>query len=130
MKNVLVIFILFELDVDDYIYFFTIWCFNILLEDEDGDDRNDDVSAGSRIRPAVLTSASEPSERHHSGRVTVIRFRSDTVSGIINTQTRFFQTGIDKGKISWGRLAEDVTLEAFVRVFVCLCSGQWFSQRC
>lgn len=59
--------------------------------------------AGNRIRPAVLTSASEPSERrhnHHSGRVTLFRFRSDTVSGIINTQTRFFQTGIDKRKIS------------------------------
>jgi len=41
--------------------------------------------AGNRIRPVVLTSASEPSERrhhHHSGPVTSFRFRSDTVSGI------------------------------------------------
>ncbi|KAG1964654.1 vesicle-associated membrane protein [Pimephales promelas] len=59
--------------------------------------------AGNRIRPVVLTSASEPSERrhhHHSGPVTSFRFRSDTVSGINNTQTRFFQTGIDKREIS------------------------------
>uniref|UniRef100_A0A9J8BKT3 Vesicle-associated membrane protein 4 n=2 Tax=Cyprinus carpio TaxID=7962 RepID=A0A9J8BKT3_CYPCA len=72
--------------------------FNILLEegDEDGDDGNDDVSAGNSIRPAVLTSASVPSARHHSGR---IRIGSETVSGTVNTQTRFFQTGIDKSKI-------------------------------
>lgn len=31
---------------------------------------------------------------------TLFRFWSDTVSGIINAQTRFFQTGINKRKIS------------------------------
>ncbi|KAK2883598.1 hypothetical protein Q8A67_017235 [Cirrhinus molitorella] len=55
------------------------------------------MNKGNRIRPAVLTSASEPRQRHHSERV---RIGSDTVNGIVNTQTRFFQTGIDKSRIS------------------------------
>ncbi len=93
-------------------FFFTRWCFNIIIENEDGEDGNDDASAGNSIRPAVLTSASEPIERHHSGR---IRIGSDTLSGTINA---VLPNRNRQKQALWGRLARDVALKACVCVFV------------